>query len=484
MAVVYNLDPYDMKDVESIECKFVTHLPAVTEFDIENYKENRKRKGGRVDRNMPSKPRDDIHIAKEWVTLKDGTRKPNLKIFKNYEKPFWVTKEHKQKYKQKKESELLENVNEYKSTESNLARNVASKLGGRYVGVKSLREVRNSPYVYGLDVSSKAYIKKAYLDKYNKTSDNQLCVLDIEEYMPKKEVVIISITMKDKIFTAVYDKYCKGGKDTLSKLDYLYDKYVPKTEITENIKREYVFCKSEIEMVAKVFSKLHQWMPDIVEVWNIGYDIPRIVKICEDNGVNPKDIFSDPRLPKEYRYFKYKEGPTSKLTEAGVFKPKDFHEQWHTVEAPATFTFIDGMSTYFYVRQGSKKVPTGYSLDSILTTELGKLFKKLKFTDGIAEKLVKLPWHNYMVENRFLEYIIYNNYDGIGPLLLDDKTLDLKTSISMLSGYSDFEIFDSGPKKIVEALHFFCLTRGMVLGSKPARVEVDKKLGLGGWIKI
>ena len=477
---------YNKEDVEAIECKFVVHLPEFTEDDIDNIKRQKRMGSFRTnkykDKHPPEKPRPDTHVVKELITFKDGSKKSNLRMIKNFKKPFWVTKLHNQRHKQKKESENIENLNRFSATESGMGKEVAMRLGGRYIGLKTLRDVRDSPYVYGLDVSSKAYVKKMYLDKYNENSDYSLCVIDIEENMMKNEVIIITITMKDKSFSAILNTWVKGGKETEDKINYLYNKHVPKIDYTRNIKREYKFCDSEIDMVREVFKRLHQWQPDILEVWNIGYDIPRIVKICEDNDVAPKDIFSDPFLPEEYRHFIYKEGQTSKLTEAGVFKPMDLHEQWHTVECPASFFIIDGMSAYHYIRVGGKKVPTGYSLDSILGKELGKDFQKLKFEDGKAEKLVKLAWHNYMVEYRPLEYIVYNNYDTIAPLLLDDKTKDLQVTLPLLSGYSPYELFNSGPKKIVEALHFFSLERGIVLGSKPNVADDDKRLGLSDWI--
>lgn len=479
---------YNKEDVESIECKFVVHLDAFTDEDIESIKRKKRlgnfRVGKNQDNHPPNKPRPDLHVVKEWITFKDGTRKPNLRIIKDFKKPFWITKLHNQKHKQKKESENIENLNRFSATESGIGREAAIRLGSRYIGKSNIRDVRDDPYLYGLDISSRAYVKKMYMDKYDVNSNYEVCVLDIEENMIKNEVIIITVTMKDKSFSAILDTWVKGGNETIDKINYLYNKHVPKIDYTKNIKREYGFYKTEIDMVKAVFAKLHSWEPDFVEVWNIGYDIPRIVKICEQNDVPPKDIFSDPFLPEEYRHFNYREGQTHKLTEAGVFKPMDLHEQWHTVDCPATFFIVDGMSAYHYIRVGGKKVPTGYSLDSILGKELGEDFKKLKFEDGKAEKLIKLAWHNYMVQYRPLVYIVYNNYDTIAPLLLDDKTKDLQVTMPMLSGYSPYEIFNSGPKKIVEALHFFTLERGIVLGSKPNVADDDKGLGLSDWIVL
>lgn len=490
MASSFNKIDYKKEDVESIECKFVVHLKEFTKEQIDSNKKREmygysQKHVKNQDKNPPTKPRPDTHIVKEQITFKDGSKKANIRVIKDFKKPFWITKPHLRKHKQKKESEKIENLNEYSSTESGIGKEVAIRLGGRYIGRTNIRDIRDDPYVYGLDISSRAYIKKMYMDKFNKTSQSDLCVLDIEEDMIKKKVIVITVTVKDKSFTAIYKPWVDPDRDnTTKRINALYDKHIPKTPYTMGIKREYGYFDSEIQMVRAVFNKLHEWQPDFVEVWNIGYDVPRIIKICEDAGVPPKDIFSDPFLPEEYRHFNYREGQTHKLTEAGVFKPMDLHEQWHTVDCSASFFFVDGMSTYHFVRQGSKKVATGYGLDSILTKELGSKFAKLKFVDGKAEKLVKLPWHNYMVANRPLEYIVYNNYDTIGPLILDDETKDIQVTMSMLNGNSAFDIFNSGPKKIVEALHFFSMERGIVLGSKPNVMDDNKGLGLSNWIVL
>ena len=69
-------------------------------------------------------------------------------------------------------------------------------------------------------------------------------------------------------------------------------------------------------------------------------------------------------------------------------------------------------------------------------------------------------------------------------LELDNKTLDLKVSISALAGDSPYEIFNSGPRKIVNALHFYYLDNKKVLGVRPPVTEEVEHAGLGGWINI
>jgi hypothetical protein len=531
------------KEILGKECKFIFWLPAIPDV------------------------REDTHVIKEVIHYKDGTKENNLKVLSNFKRPFWITKPHLQQHKDKKESEYIENLNKYTSTQSELGKNVAMRLGNRYIGKTSLRDVQDSPFVYGLDVDSKVTIKKLYLDKYPDTiSEYKEAALDIEINIETGEITVISLTMKDKIYTVFTKKFIQSRQGVVSQLEYLFTKYIPKTSITENIKTEYHTFENELECVLEVLKKAHEWQPDIIAIWNITFDIGMILDVLEKHNIDPKDVFSDPRLPKELRHFKFKMGSISKMTDSGKFKPISPEEQWHVIDCPATFYWVDAMSAHRYVRVGGKTVPGGYSLDNILKKELGDKLGKLKFKEELGQakivlhytttvpldvktytkiERVKCPecgkdihvkyeyddygtlltnkecvcecgftneddiqlesyetnysyqviekkgmhlggidWHRYMSANKPLEYIIYNQWDVISMLHLDEKTKDLSHVMAMLSGVSSFDIFNSGPKKIIDAMHFFYLERGRVLGSKPKSLDSDVSLGLDNWIVL
>jgi len=449
------------KNVVGIECKFVTYLPAQDGV------------------------RPDTHVVKEAIHYKDGTTKPNLRLLTNFKVPFWITKKHKQNHKDKKESEILDNLNKYLSTRSNLHKSIATQLGPRYTYAKSMRDVISSPYLYGTDISSEALVKSSYEKKWpNLNSPYSIATFDIETDTITDEIIIISVATYTDVYTYILKKSLQGRneKDVIKELHYLYDTYIPKTDISEKITPHYFIVDSELDVIKQSISKLHELQPDFAAIWNIDYDIPKILETLEKFNVDPKNIFSDPSLPKGLRYFKYKQGMKSRTTEAGVTKLMSPEEQWHTVIAPSSFFWIDAMSSHRYIRVGGKATPGGYSLDNILKQELGKKFMKLKFKDEKSNNLEGLEWHRYMVKERILYYIIYNQWDNMSMLDLDHKTKDLVVSLPMLSGISPMTIFNSGPKRIVEAMHFFYIEKGMVLGAKDARIDNDKLLGLGSWI--
>lgn len=453
------------KVIKGKECKFITFLP-----------ELRDKYTGEVHRR-------DTHVIKEIIHYEDGTTEPNLNIVYDFKRPFWITKEHFQNHKEKKESEDVERLNRFLSTESDLGKNIASKLGARYIGRTNIRDVRDSPFLYGIDVNSRAFIKNLYSTKYpGIMSDNSYGALDIEADVDEDELTIIAICVKGKIFTAITEKYIDGVKDPIKQLEYYFDKFIPKHEVSNNIKKEFVIVKNEMEAVAKVMAKAHEWKPDYIGIWNITYDMQFMIDICNKYGVDPKDIFSDPDIPKELRYFEFKRGPDKKITESGVVKVIGFEEQWHTVITPASFYFLDAACVHRNVRVGGKTIPGGYSLSNILNKDLGKKYDKLKFPTDNGLSIDGIDWHRYMSKNQKLEYVIYNNWDILSMLALDHKTTDISKTVSILSGNSGLDIFSSGPKKLVDGMFFYFMSKGKILGCKPGKVSDDKLLELSNWI--
>ena len=443
------------------ECKFSFYLPAVPGV------------------------REDTHIVKEILHYSDGILEPNLKVLSNFKRPFWITKPHFQNHKQKKESEDIDKLNMYYSTQSKLGNSVASRLGSRYMGKRSMWDVVDSPYLYGTDVNSQTILKHMYMKKYpDAISPYSITVLDTEVDTDTNELIVVSIASASNIYTAILNKFIPNKRDLDKQLKHLYDKHIPKTEISNKIVPTFELFDTEIDILQAVFKVAHSWKTDFITAWNMEYDINVILGICKKYDYDPKYLFCEPSLPEELKSFEFKVGQKSKLTESGVFKPTSPEEQWHVVRAPAHFYWIDAMSAHRYIRVGGKSVPGGYSLNNILKVELGKDFAKLKFDDENTTNKVGIDWHKYMVANKPLEYIIYNNWDSMSILHLDDKTKDLSYNLFVLAGVSSFEIFNSGPKRLVDALHFFYIENNKVLGVKPREVNGDKILGLDNWISI
>ena len=65
-------------------------------------------------------------------------------------------------------------------------------------------------------------------------------------------------------------------------------------------------------MVVACFNKAHEWKPDFVSIWNLDFDITKVTSALKNGGLDPADVFSDPSVPKEFKFFHYKQGSKQK----------------------------------------------------------------------------------------------------------------------------------------------------------------------------
>jgi hypothetical protein len=191
----------------------------------------------------------------------------------------------------------------------------------------------------------------------------------------------------------------------------------------------------------------------------------KILAMCQRERVDPADLMCDPSIPKGSRFFKFKVGAANKKMVSGrmhIFKPS---QQWHTVQAPAKFQWVDAMCAYRQIRTGNPEEPS-YSLDYMLKKWLK--ITKLKFPElesaGVPE-VVNARWHEIMQRDFPLHYVVYNRFDCISMELLDEKILDMQFQLPLFSATTDLDRFNSQPRKIVNELSWFVEQRGKIMGS-------------------
>ncbi len=451
-----------MENVKAIECRFATYVKS-------------------------NKSEDDIHVIKEQVHLEDGTIVPRLKYVKNYKRDFFITKKAFRNHKSKKEWVNIDQVDKFTTTQTHLVSSIAKALGTHWFQ-GSLRDINKSPFVYGSDISSTCLIKKHYRQKWDIITPFSVAVFDTEtdEINGTKEIIMATISFKEKVFTCIKKSFLKGYTDVENRIQNLLQKYLSDVVDKRNIKLELSIVDTEIDIVKQTISKAHLWSPDFLAVWNIEFDMDKIIAACDRAKVDIKDIMSDPSVPEEYKSFKFKKGASKKITASNVtqsFKPA---QRWHSISTPSSFYWIDAMCAYKHIRTGSPDEQS-YSLDNILNKHLKR--GKLKFEE--ADHLNKTQWHQFMQSKYPLEYVIYNIFDCVSIEMLDETTLDLQLSLPMFSGYSDFANFNSQPRRAVNDLHFFSLSNNKIIGSTSSDLteEFDKlttSLGKGedgsGWI--
>lgn len=425
----------------------------------------------------------DALIVKEVIHTKDGQLIPNLRIIENYKRDFFYAREGQRNYKEKKTQEKINNLQRYTCTQRNLLRQIARAKGvGTLRG--GLRQIAKDPYLYGCDITTPTLLKKEYQDRSpDCLSPNGVAVFDIETDVVHgtEKPILMALTFKDRVYMCATKFFVGDDVRYLDKLNKAVKKYLEKYTEERKITYTLEIVDTPGEGVKRCFQKAHEWKPEFVTVWNIDFDIPRCVKVLEEEGIDPAQVFSDPSVPERFKFFRYKQGNATKKTASGRIDSIHPAERWHVAECPATFFLIDSMCVYKRIRMAKQNLPS-YSLDNVMKEELSGL-GKLKFEE--ADEYSGLAWHVFMQTYYKIEYSVYNIFDCIGVELLDEKTKDLQLVISTQSRSSEYTIYNSQPRRLVDDFYFFCRERGFILGSCSNEMvhELDAYVvGMNNWI--
>jgi hypothetical protein len=429
------------EDVDYTECRFVVHMP---------------RRPGNTKWND-----HDWHMVKEIVHLKDGRSVPNIRYIEDYKRKYWVTAPRFRKsYTQKREWETLDRLIEGESIESDLPLNVARSLGQLHLA-KQFFALKDSPYLYGADIPSTVSVKHDYFEKMGdkphtpfKTaySDTETNMLGLDNGA-SKYILMQSLYFEGKLYTVVLKDFLKTVPRPRETLQELFDEHMPQQG--KDLVKEWVLdiVDQPIDIVKLIMKKAHEWQPDFMSFWNLIFDLDKMIECVEEAGYRPEDIFCDPKLPPDLRYFYLKRANPNKTSASGRTMTKKPADQWHTAFMPASFYLVDQMATYRFIRK-SKQLEPSYGLDEILGKEL-KGLGKLKHKP--AEGLNKAEFHIFMQQRYPGEYVIYHLWDVVCQPVLDAKIQDLGYSLPGTTEYSDFVSFESEPKRYVHKFHHYIL---------------------------
>lgn len=426
---------------------------------------------------------NDLNLVKGYTYHEDGTRTPTLLQLYNYKRPFYITQEGYRNHKDKKEWEDISKVRKFESTDIDLAASVSRALGRPAGGRLDLRQICQSPYVYGTDVTAPVLIKHHYLSRWpHRVSDNIVAVLDSETDMVEGtgEILMLGLTCKEKAKLCVTKKFLRGIDNPEQAIQDAFVKYLGEYIEKRKIKLEVEILDTPGQVVASIIKSAHEWKPDFLAAWNIDYDFPVMEKALVNEGYNVADVFSDPSIPREFRQYEYKQGPAQKVTSSGKTMALSAAERWHEVRCPASWYVLDPMCVYLKLRIAGGKEPS-YSLDSILQKHLG--IRKLKFKE--ADHLSGPSWHKFMQTEYRIEYCIYNLFDCIGVELLDEVTTDLRSMVSLMTDHSEYRRFPSQPRRTWDDLNFMVQEHGKVAGSTSNKmVDENDQYVIGGddWI--
>jgi hypothetical protein len=418
---------------------------------------------------------DDLLVVKETIHAKDGRHVPRLRFVKNYKRSFYITKPHFRNHKDKRDWAPLKEMDEFKSTQRHLPKEIVKRLGSGNPK-NGIRRICRSPYVYGADISTKALLKKRYRDQYpDLVSNNDVAVVDLEWRVDggqDGDVLLATITHRDVCYVGVLQSWLDEFKNLNFEEDVrrIVNERIADVDGKSPLRVEFFYGSTPGEICKYVIDQAHYLQPDFVAIWNIAADIPKIERTLKAEGYDLAEIFSDPRVPKEYRYFKYNAGSTVRKKADGKEMKLDWTEIWNTVDAPATFFWIDPAVVYKTIRTAEGKLPS-YALDYVCrVNEIeGKLYDLVETMSSEGT----VDWHNEMVASHPVEYTVYNIYDCRAVQNLDHKVTDLCVQISEITDFSEYEVFTSNPSVTANGMHFSVMEDGLVLGTLSDDMQDD-----------
>lgn len=454
-----------------LECKFVVHVKT-------------------------KNPRDgDFHVAKLQRHMPDGTRVPMVRIIKDFKRDVYIEKPAFRNHEEKREEQLLENLDRIEVTQTEMAVRLRHILNIWNSG--NDKAVLQHKWVYGTDIKSTCLVKKKFQDNYpGLISLNTVCGLDVETDVlhGTDEIILLSAAMGDRVFLAIKKSFVGDMPNIIERVmakarEMIEPMIMDETDPKKNpFRKAYEYMpklevqvyETEIELVVEGFKRVHEWKPDFLAIWNMDFDIGKITTACQKAGYPLAELFSDPSVPPELKFYEYVEPQFQKVTESGKITPMKPPQQWSTVRCPASFYVIDPMRVYYARRVQVEGEQPSYALDYVLNDKIkrGKLkFEELGDRTGLA-------FHIFMQDKHPIEYSVYNIFDTISMLVLDATIRDLCMSLPSECGISDFVDFKKQPRRNADKLHFFMLENQRVIGTSGNLVMpidemlVDRK----GWI--
>jgi len=429
----------------------------------------------------------DCVIVKEQVENPDGTFTPTLKYYKNPKRSFYVTKPQFRTHKLKLELAPIETLDKYTSNQYDLPNNVAKALG-IFSNRNVMRDLCASPYLYGADISIEALMKIRYHDSFHKGRLPNVTYgfLDIETSVVNEngEIILISfITCKGDVFTVIkndhlydFDENNNSHKLSLEEISEYAKKKVndyltiyANERFADHIKRNPKDTKTKVEdfflklnyhfsihdkgidLIEEIFKHIHREKMDFIGIWNMNFDIPKIMDAVKDSKFSYEDIFCPKEVPKDYKYVQYREDNNSDVSH--------FTLKWHWFIATSYSQFVDSMGLFSQCRktQGFKG---SYTLDNILKGEVQ--IKKMSL--GVEES------HHIMQTRRFKDYVAYNIFDVVGLLILENQNHDIFTMYS-LSGVTPVMNFPRQTVKSTNTFYHKYLNKGKIIACASTKDE-------------
>lgn len=418
------------------------------------------------------------HDAVVVSLLDNETGEPSLHIIENPEVQIYVTKEGLRTYDYKKEYEPIQNLDMYICPYKDMFAAYGDILAmGKKEPYQIARYVARSPYCYGWDTDITTKVKLEYIASCSDPIHNfSKGALDIETSVLGDEQIIcasIAVWEKREIHCFILETWINTEKDILEQLNARTEKEYTLFSNGLNDKAKeiwnkqipivkYHICKDEKTLLKMLFACINFFKINAIGIWNMGYDIPFIVKRAEFRQLFLPDLFCHKDIPSKYRYFKWNEDKSN---------PAHFSEAWPTVSCPGYGFYYDAMCLYSRLRKVKGK-EISYTLDYIGNKIVGT--GKMHFGSNAT--------HYEMQTKDKIGYCVYNTLDVILPVLMDDITGDVQ-SMLMLLGPSELSDFNKQTVQLKNQFYEYLLANNCMPGSVRGSIEIetDKYIGnIGG----
>lgn len=402
----------------------------------------------------------------------------HLEYIHNPKRRIYVYRPHlRQRQNRKDLCADMNEVDEYMVVNKDLRTELSDILYGKgFSGYSGLRNLINSPYVFGADIDIAVLIKQSYYNRYQAVSDTyRMGCLDIEtnvvpEYSYSHgygdEIIIMTYCSPEMgMYIGILNQFLTNGKikhtaeevreriyQTLKEYQEelnedakkVYDKYINKQELP---KVTIEVFDTELQLIMGCAAFFHKDKPEYIGIWNINFDAPRIKQRIEALGGDPRDFFCHPDVPKQFRHFKYTEDTRDDLQIP--------QHAWHVLEATGYSWWYDAMG--LYARLGKfDGVEDSYSLDAISRAHL-----------GVGKK--EIDTHYVMQTADKVNYCAYAVIDSVNPAIMEQMNNDLG-QMHTLMAYSDLPSFAQQTVQLKYRFFDYCKHHHKVSSSQMGKI--------------
>lgn len=406
---------------------------------------------------------DESIVVKEKVAVPqdDGSHKfeNRLNIVTNPKRSFFIHQQKYQNYKYKIEYAPIDQCDKYICYNKELEFEIKHRQGVYTNRRMSIRELCNSPFLYGADVDIEVLIKIAYLNSAKGTSLTPVSTfgsLDLEVSVVETDgrIMLASVCVDGIVHSIILDAflYKPGPVDNTG-----YPKRIKATlaDVAEEVPRligdyldrfklgvEYHLVHSEAELLTTTMKLIHDSKIDFCGAWNMPYDVPKMIERARFNNLQIEDLFCHPDVPSHCRRAKYR---------PDFSKTDHFTDSWDWFDCTGYTQFIDSMRLYSRLRKVKGREPS-YTLGAISQ----KIIKHGKMD------LPGTHWYNQLYN--FIAYTAYNIVDSGNVYLMDKKTNDA-SSMCNLVGNSLLKSFSKQTVMLKNDFYQYCLARNLISGT-------------------